>query len=327
MQYVVLIVGLAALAACNKTSVQDPFASDLSNLTFMLPEGAGTLNTGYTVNFSRFGQSQSNANCSPDKSWTNAITSREVVVSHEVKNGCDYLIVLELGKVNSAKNGLDAVYYTNVNTEPGTPVRSDQLKGGEVEVVIKLYKTPNAPADAPGVLQTQKYTNLKINVSFDTSGSLNSQGNQGAGGMGLTDYEKVLQEVKLVNHANQDAGTVFDKVNGKEHFLVKFSWVNCGPCDTLNKELAKDEVYNQIKQSGKCPILTVVLGEGELLERKYSPTSDFYKNPASVGSGLKTQFSNGFPYAALINRKTGVVKEGGGGVYSPAISEFKNRCQ
>lgn len=175
MRSILLLAAAFLIASCgrvsdvnNKTGKQ----SNISSITLELPKkdtvlkGPTELLTGYHLSVTATPSCAGFTNIDETRNWSTT------TIDHKILQGCDYLVILELGKLDASGTKLAASYYSNtVQNKNGTSLTKQQIgKQKSYKLPISLFVTDEG-----------KTAGFQGNTGTGTGGTTNPGTNPGGG--------------------------------------------------------------------------------------------------------------------------------------------------
>lgn len=106
------------------------------------------------------------------------------LANEKIKQGCDYTLVISLGKADEQKTKLEKIYLTNDAQDKRTQISADQTRSAKIKVTALVFVTQDAKADLgindqAIVVPSVNESDLDIDISIGGSGANpNQQQNQ-----------------------------------------------------------------------------------------------------------------------------------------------------
>jgi hypothetical protein len=106
------------------------------------------------------------------------------LANEKIKQGCDYTLVISLGKADAAKSKLEKVYLTNDAQDKRTQISADQTRNAKIKVTALVFVTQDAKTDLgindqAVVVPSVNESDLDIDISIGGNGTTpNQQQNQ-----------------------------------------------------------------------------------------------------------------------------------------------------
>jgi len=102
------------------------------------------------------------------------------LANEKIKQGCDYTLIISLGKADAQKTKLEKVYLTNDAQDKRTQIAADQTRTSKIKVTALVFVTEAAKTDLgindqAVVVPSSNESDLDIKIEF---GQGNSQQNQ-----------------------------------------------------------------------------------------------------------------------------------------------------
>lgn len=243
-----------------------------------------------------------------------------------LKQGCDYRIILGLGRKGTAPNQLADSYYDNI-AQP-TQVTAAQLQG-QSTLNLTLYLQLTAKGRAAGLPEgSQPTTNIatnQIQQFVPTQPNVNVPTvNLPSANIAAT-LDGRFRSMQLVD-ASGAPSTLADHFKGT-YMFTDYSQLSCGPCISFSKQIENDAAVKSLLASGRCSMATFVSDRdikgwvSTVGGNAGAHSFGFKGGPVSAGSVFGVTV-RGTPTTAILDRSGKVLKEGN----QELLSAFKKLC-
>jgi hypothetical protein len=148
------------------------------------------------------------------------------LANEKIKQGCDYTLVISLGKADAGKTKLEKVYLTNDAQDKRTEISADQTRSSKIKVTALVFVTQDAKTDLgindqAIIVPSVNESDLDIDIDIGPNGSNQNQQQQqdqqnppGTGNQSQTgDYDwkafAKLSDVPTYPFSGNDYGSEF----------------------------------------------------------------------------------------------------------------------
>lgn len=189
----VVVTGLGIFSGC-KSQMIDPVqprknSSRLSTITMPVPDKLKSLIGPTKIN--AYSLVITPGSCDPGVTGTTVEKIAQdldlngaTLANEKIKQGCDYTLIISLGKADAEKTKLDKIYLTNDAQDKRTQISADQTRSSKIKVTALVFVTQDAKNDLglndqAIVVPSVNESDLDIDISIGGPGSgQNQQQNQ-----------------------------------------------------------------------------------------------------------------------------------------------------